>query len=446
MIRRTRRFAILVPLAVCLCLAATRLSWGQVHPAVPGFSSRPDAAYTMYLNFGGFSFNGNWGNSPGSTPGVTPAYTVDGNANAFTASERANIKDVWSRVAEKYSPFNINVTTVDPAVAAGQAANDTMRQNFYDSQPRMMQTVIGGGGGWSGGGGVSYVGVTRNTQPGSNGYHTNWVFSAQAPSFLQFIGEASAHEQGHGMGLWHQSDYNGNTLLAEYSSGTGSGPGTTAPIMGVSYYSERGVWKNGTAHIGSGPQIQNDARLMATDPYLLGFIDDGIGHSLAAATPLPLTGIAINSATAKGVIVPENFLNPDPYGPNNYVSDYWSFVTGGGTVSLSLHSGRSTITPGVADPGAMLDATLRILDSLGAPVATSSASTLLETVTISLAPGFYYAQVQSAGDPGNLGFYDMGSYFLSGTIAPVPEPATLALLAMAMTALVLVSRRRRAAK
>src|SRR5262249_16547107 len=155
-----RRGKPLAALAV-LILELTASAQAQTHPTVPAFNSDLGAPYTVYLDFAGFTFNGNWGNRPQDTPGTTPPYDLDGNTTNFTSIELGAIKNIWSRVAEKYSPFNVNVTTVDPAVAAGQNGNDTLRQNFYDSQARMMHTVIGGSGSWSSGGGVSHVGVTQ---------------------------------------------------------------------------------------------------------------------------------------------------------------------------------------------------------------------------------------------------------------------------------------------
>ena len=436
------RFAHFTAGLLALCAATSALS--QTHPAVPVLQSRPNSQYTMYLDFGGFSFNGLWGGVASQVPGVTAAYDVDGNTAAFNTTELANIQNIWSRVAEKYSVFGINVSTLDPAIAANQAANDAARQAYYDATPRLMHTVIGGNGSWSGGGGVSYVGVTPFAQA-TNGYHTNWVFSALAPSNLQFVGEATAHEDGHGLGLYHQSDYNGNTLLAEYSSGTGTGPGSVAPIMGNSYSAERGLWKSGTAHVNnSGPTLQTDPFIVANDNLMGGFINDGVGHALNQATALPLTNATtINASLAKGVIVPKSASNPNPTGAANYTSDFWSFATGAGQVSFSLVSGRSTITADQADPGAMLDATLKILDLAGNPVATASSGVLLETLTLNLAAGNYYLEIDSAGSLGGLGFFDMGSYFLKGSVIAVPEASTWAMFGLGLVGIA-VARRRRA--
>ncbi|MES1227293.1 MAG: pre-peptidase C-terminal domain-containing protein, partial [Armatimonadota bacterium] len=244
-----------------------------------------------------------------------------------------------------------------------------------------------------------------------------WVFSAQNATNLRFVGEAAAHENGHGFNLNHQSDYSGNSLINEYSSGDSS----RAPIMGNSYSTQRGLWKLGTADAGgSGPTMQNDVRTMLTSGTNPGFAiaSDGIGHSLASATPLPLNGTSINYTSAVGVITPSTSA-VTPSGLSNYSTDYWSFTTTTGTVVATVTPGRESISPGSADPGAMLDASLEILDSKGTVVASSITSSLSESITTNLQAGTYYLQVLSAADPNNTGFYDLGSYFLSGTIVPL---------------------------
>ena len=439
--------------AGCLVAAGSR---AHADISVPlALSSDPSAPYTIYLDFGGFTFDGNWGPATyGYAPGVTPAY---GDATgAFSNAELANIKQIWSSVAEVYAPFNVDVTTVDPAVAANQARSDTSRQDYYDERPRIMHTVIGGSGAWygSGGyGGTSYVGVTATSQPLGSGYHTNFVFSDNSYSNLQDIAAGVSHENGHGLGLNHQSDYNGNTLVNEYSAGTGTGPGSVAPIMGDSSYAQRGLWAVGTADASSGgaPSIQNDAKIIVNDPNMGGFFNDRVGHAITAPTVMPLIGNSINSTLAKGVIVPSSALNPNPIGTGNYTADFWYFHTSGGAVSITANAGRSTITAGVPDPGATLNVMLRIFNSNDGLIATSAASAgnLSKTLSLSLTAGNYSAEIMNTGNATDTtfatrNFFDMGSYFLTGTI-PVPEPATLGLMAMGGAALLLLGRKRKSA-
>lgn len=426
----------------------------QSHPTgIPVLSSRASAPYSLYLDFGGFNFAGTWGgaSSPSGTPGNTSAYL--GVTTSFNAAQQAKITEIWARVAEKYSEFNVNVTTVDPA--AGHASNDSQRQAYYDSISQMMHTVVGGNGGWTGGGGISFIGTTQssfttadNSGAGA-GYHTNFVFSDQSAS-LQFAAEASAHENGHGLGLWHQSDYTaGGTLVNQYSTNNGAtGNGSYAPIMGDSYTVQRGTWRVGNSLGPVGEQNQNDATVIQANANMGNFIDDGIGHSLATASLLPLTGSNVNNTQAKGVIVPKDNANPTPIGSANYVSDFFKFHTNGGAVTLTATDGSQNITPGTADPGATLDSNLFILDSSGNLVATATrdTSTMFETFSGSLASGDYYAQISSIGGytstfDTSAKYYSMGSYFLTGSgFAAVPEPATL----LALTAgLGLIGRRRR---
>ena len=382
--RSNRRTAILA-----LAVAGSALTVGtfaQADISVPlALSSDPGAPYTIYLDFGGFTFSGNWGGS-GKAPGIIPAY---GDATGtFSNAELAGIKQIWSSAAEVYAPYNVNVTTVDPAVAANQAGSDTSRQDYYDITPQLMHTIIGGSGAWygSGDGGISYIGVTATSQPIGSGYHTNFVFSDNFYSNLQDIADGISHENGHGLGLNHQSDYNGNTLVNEYSTGTGTGPGSVAPIMGEPYGVQRGLWAVGTADANNGgaPSTQNDAKIIVNDPNMGGFFSDHIGHAITAPTAMPLIGNSINFALAKGVIVPLSVVNPNPIGTDNYTADFWSFHTSGGAVSITANAGRSTITAGMPDAGATLNTMLNIFNSSDGLVAASgeSASNLSKTLSL----------------------------------------------------------------
>lgn len=92
--------------------------------AVPSLNSRPGAAYTLYLDFGGFNYTGSWANR---TPGNVPAFSTDDDLTTFSAGDITALREAWAAVAQKYTAFNVNVTTVDPAIAAGQSGTDLAR-------------------------------------------------------------------------------------------------------------------------------------------------------------------------------------------------------------------------------------------------------------------------------------------------------------------------------
>ena len=398
----------------------------QSHPVgIPQLNSRPGAAYTIYLDFGGFTFTGGWGGANNGQPGTIRAY--DGAVNGFSAGDQNYITQVWSGIAEKYSLFNVNVTTVDPAVVAGKASTDATRQAYYDQTSRMMHTIIGDTSFTAAG--VSFVGVTPGSYGTSDnngagdGYHTNFVTPTGTGGEFGVNGivGAASHENGHGFGLEHQADYNSSGgQVNDYSSNNGaSGNGSVSPVMGVTYYSQRGVWRQGTSD--QNAAIQNDIKVIAGDSGN-GLVDDGVGHTTATAGLLPTTGTAVNFAAARGVIIPSSASSPTPIGASNYTADDYAFNSSGGTVSLTLHNGGSRATVGTADAAVMLASTLSILNSSGTVVATASENFVTQTETISqtLAAGKYYAQVSSAG--GQLGqtdssamYFDAGSYFLTGT-------------------------------
>jgi len=194
-------------------------------PVPPALSSYPQAAVKLYLNFTGAPTQP-WGSYTASAP----AYDTDGDPNSFSSTELGQIREVWARVAEKYSPFNVDVTTVKPADLS-----------IYHTA----QMVIGGDGAWSGGtyGGYSYPGGFTGTVS-----NTGWIFSKNlGQGYPAYVAEATAHEAGHLFGLVHQSTYDSSgNKLEEYSHGSAD----KAPIMGFSYYSLRGLWWQGTSSDG----------------------------------------------------------------------------------------------------------------------------------------------------------------------------------------------------
>ncbi|HEY8748320.1 MAG TPA: PKD domain-containing protein, partial [Tepidisphaeraceae bacterium] len=340
--------------------------------SIPSLNSDPGAVATFYLDFHGEPAQA-WG---GQSVPATPAYTSDGDATTFSTQELANIQEIWSRVSEAFSPFNVNVTTIDPGnwnLAGTGSPNHQLR------------AVIGGGGSWTGQlqGGIAYVGS----------YYTSWVpntvyvFPANlANGNTQYTADDTAHEAGHGFGLQHQSSYNGTTKTAEYNTGNG----TTAPFMGNPLAPGiRATWWNGQSSAGSAV-IQDDLQTMAGS--LDGFGYRTLTYGQTFASPTLLTTAPGGTFSNAGII------------ETTAQNDYFKFVT--------TTSGSDTFAVNVAQFGPMLHSRLEIHDAADNIVSSAATSSLSQTITATLAPGTYYLVVKSYGQYG-----DIGQYTLSGTIA-----------------------------
>jgi hypothetical protein len=355
--------AIMGPSLVLGSTATTTGAVGSVGVAtgVPAYSSNPTATAKLYIDFNGAAAT-SWGSY--SVP-ATPAYDQDGDATTFSDAELASIKEIWARVAEKYSPFNLDVTTVDPG-----------------SYPlgKVLRVVVGGNGSWAGGGygGISYVSSF------TGGPNTSWVFPANLGNGAPlYTAEAVSHESGHGFGLQHQSSWSGTTKTAEYSTGNGA----TAPVMGNSYYATRGIWWYGTSSISS-TSMQDDMAINSRSTNGFGYRADDHGNSVSAADALLISG---DSLSGSGRIE----MTTD--------ADYFKFMTAGGTVSLSAN---------VIAAGATLDLKLALYDANGGLVATADTASLGESMSLTLSPGAYYLSVMSEGNYG-----DVGQYTITGTAA-----------------------------
>lgn len=349
--------------------------------AVPIYSSLPAASAKVYLDFDG-DVTSNWG---GYSPGTTPAYDTDGDASTFSATELQQIHEIWSRVSESFSPFNLDVTTVDPGALIDRQA---------------LRIVIGGDGKngaanyWVGqkAGGIAFIGGFYDADP-----NTVYVFPGNlAGGAPKPVADAVAHEAGHAFGLYHQSVYDAaGAKTLEYNPGTAD----KAPLMGRSYESIRGLWWYGASLAAS--LYQDDLPALASSINGFGYRADDHGDVPAAATPLSLIG---ESIAATGVI--ENVEDLDLFSMTIPDSHVYMSLTG-------------------APFGAMLDPSLMIYDSAGAMIAEAATASLTETLFAWLPAGSYWVGVGSAG-----GYGDIGQYFLSGSVAAIPEPLGSAVMAV----------------
>ncbi len=339
---------------------------------LPVLNSLPGAAATLYLDFDG-DYVSSW---LGYSNISTPAFDTDGNPGAFSATEIDTITHIWQIAAENFSPFQINVTTVDPRTVSGYTG-------------KVAQLDIGGSGSWLGGNYGGYAQVFGFGSSSASNPVRGFVFPANLAGNEWFTGQAVSHEAGHTMGLHHQSAYSGTAKTSEYQSGPGDG---TAPIMGNSYSASRGLWWYGATH---GATVYQDD--MAVLGQNFAYRTDEAGSTASTATPLT---VADNQVSASGIITTMSDV------------DVWSFTTEAGSITLSV----GAVAFGSLHPK------IQLLDSQGNVVAGwQDPDTSTVSWTGSVAAGSYRLVVASHGvsqlsTSTNYGF-DVGRYRITGSIS-----------------------------
>jgi hypothetical protein len=352
---------------------------------VPALSSKPGAPVTIYLDFDGDPAT-TWGTS--NVP-ATPAYdvpvydagtgTLIGDPTTFSSTELANINEIWKRTSEKFSSFNVNITTVDPVSYPDRGA---------------LQIVIGGDGSWAPGyptitlGGES---VRGSFYDGSTSSNQVYVFSKNTSyGDPLFTAEEIAHQAGGALGLYYQSVYNSaGTRTDLYNYGTSM----IGPIMGHSYNSVRGLWWSGTSQQVTYdfptatwiPVPQDDMAVITTSSFSgITYRPDDFGNTIQTASPLTVSG---TTRTKSGII--EKITN------NVSDADYFSFTTAGGSVTLRVDP---------AQYGPMLDPKITLYNSSGTQVAQADASYIDrfhpypgDIITTNLSAGTYYISIQGHG-------------------------------------------------
>ena len=362
--------------------------------------SRPGAQKIIYLDFDGHDLTGTaW--SP-SAYLYAPACDWDGNPSSFSETEKGYIELIWSRVAEDYAPFDVDVTTelLSPDLITRSGSTDTIYGTRVVIAPGIASTVCG-----SRCGGVAYVGIYGQT---SDYYKPALVFPDMLNRDVKSIAEAISHEVGHNLNLQHDG-----TSSTGYYQGQGTGETGWAPIMGVGYYKNLVQWSKG--EYTSANNLQDDLQVISG---YIPYRTDDVGDTIAAARPLSLVNGAFS---ASGVI------------GKTGEKDVFSLAAGIGSVTAQITVANS--------PSTNLDALLELLNAAGTVLATSNPLDTLATGLLSYSvpsAGTYYLRVSGVGkgDPKSTGYSNYGSlgqYSISGTAvscnptcptpAPSPTPA-----------------------
>jgi len=322
---------------------------------VPVLNSRSSATAVLYLDMDGeYVTNTYWntyenGGQPINALGVSDGYS------------QSKMTNIWQRVAEDYEPFDVNVTT-DEAVYLAAPQNRRMRCIITPTYQWFGQA-----------GGVAYLDSFVWT-----GDTPCWVFSSLLGDDAKNIAEASTHEFGHTLGLYHD----GRISPQEgYYQGHGSGATSWAPIMGVGYYVSLVQWSKGEYN--SANNTEDDLAVI-TSQNGFGYRGDDHGNTTSSAT-------TVNGLTASGVVETRSDV------------DVLAFNTVGGSGTISVTG---------ATPSSNLDIELQVYDGAGQLVASGNpADQLNASASVSMGSGTYYVRISGVGkgNPLDTGYTDYGS-------------------------------------
>lgn len=370
--------------------------------SIPLLNSYPSANQSIYLDFDGqIVTNTDWNQHNDDRAIYAPAFDMDGDRHTFSQSELDTIENIWARVAEDFAPFDINVTTEEPAsgdfIRGNRAIRILISSNFDTwTGNRWFHNV----------GGVAFVGSWR-----WNSDTPAWVFENNLSDDESRIAEAASHEAGHTLGLSHDGTLDGE----EYFQGHGTGDLSWAPLMGTGYNKAVTQWSRGEYRNASSQQ--DDLTVIASTTNDISFRVDDHAASLNLATPLSEAKLteswlsnfsSVESQLGKGV-TGEGVIT------RSTDQDVFTFTSLGGHVRLQANP---------IEHGPNLDIQLLLIDSRGNLITKANPTdSLSAAIQLDLPMGDFYLVVDGVGqgNPGDDGYSDYGSlgqYTIVGEIHP----------------------------
>jgi PKD repeat protein len=337
--------------------------------------SLPGSKKTIYLDFNGGTVSGTAWNAPSGAAIIAAPFDLDSAPGTFNTTELQVIQNVWKRVAEDYSPFDVDVTTEEPAADA--LTRSSSSDDTYGNRVMITPTNF-----YANAGGVSYVGVFDDV---GDYYKTSWAFSNMLANGEKYIAEACSHENGHSVGLQHEGITGGTAYY--------QGQGDWAPIMGNSYYKNVTQWARGEY---AGANNTED-QLQVMQNYGLAYFADDYGNTAATAAQM-----AVGTTISESGFIERN-------------TDVDVFKLFAGAGALSINVSPAPLGPNLKILAELRDAGLNLL-------ASSSLSNLGASISTTVPAGAYYLSISGigSGDPAATGYSNyasLGQYVITGAVA-----------------------------
>jgi hypothetical protein len=402
--------------------------------------SNPGASKIIYLDFDGHTTTGtSWNDATMGSSFYSPAYDVDGNPSLFSDAELTRIQQIWQRVAEDFSPFDVNVTLQEPP------ADWLARTGSTDANWGVRSVITSYGPSSSSAGGIAFIGSFNS--------------STDTPVFvynktLTGACEAISHEVGHSLWLAHDG-----TASSTYYAGHGGTSETSwAPVMGNSYGRNVTTWDDGT-YTGSNNTGDTANYGKGTDDLAvivgnngLSYQPDLVGNDLFTATALSISAGAVSQfGTIETRFDADYFsfgllatgdvnLTFDPYWYRAYVDG--DGVWGGAASAYLSRASDSDLGTSYSDHASNLDLAVGLYDSNGVLLYRADSPGLATAISLQgLTPGTYYLKLDGVGfgDPtastptGYTDYASIGNYMISGTITAAADSTANPVITLALT-------------
>ena len=366
--------------------------------------SRPTSNWKIFLDFDGHvTTNTAWNQYLSQATVTTTPYDRDSDPTTFSALELQEMQEIFVRVSETYSPFDVDVTTEEPPLGGliKSGAGDTawgIRVAIGDTNP---WTPPKGGGKP---GGVAYIGsFNSNDDTGCFVFQQSTAWDTAVPA---------CHEVGHSVGLDHDglfpallSDGSPNPAHVEYYGGHGSGLTGWAPVMGVGYGKNLLQWSKGEY---LNPSNQEDDLLIITTQNGFGFRPDDFANSQSSAKAIPgIAGTNTFAVNTSGVI------------ETRQDADWFKITMGSGSLILNAKGGPVNT---------MLDIQLSLYDSKGVLIiAVDPTTDVIASINQAVSAGVYFVKIEGVsrvgngqGNPPDQGYSDyssLGQYTITGSFS-----------------------------